>query len=718
MKGGNISYINIYYEKSEQKQFGGGFIHIWDDNGYKKLPYKRYAYKLNNSGTFKTLFGQNAKKVFRWSKKDEENGLIFEGDVNPCMRYLIDNYTDSEIPSSKHVVFNFDIEVDSTNTLPDINEALNKITAISYYDNVSKQYTALILDENAELVNESYDWKDNSKVNVFRFDNERTLLQKFLIDYKTINPTILTGWNIDGFDVPYLYNRLKNLFGNVIANSLSPVHIVKHNPFRGRYFIAGVSCLDYLQLYKTYVPGVMQSFKLDAVSKKELGRGKITYDGTLSQLFKTDKLKYIEYNLTDVELVKSLDDKLKFIELAKGICHKGHVPLEDAYFSSRYLDGAILTYLKLEGVVGPNKPIKSYSDDTDDDDNNDYGDAVSNVINSLERSSDDEEEGFSGAYVKNPTPGMYDWVIDLDFTSLYPSIIMTLNISPETKVFKMSDWDPMAFARNEEKNYVISLNNNNKEFSTSEFRSFLKQNNFSIASNGVIYHNNCVGVIPYLLDKWFKERVEFRALQKKYGEEKDMANFEFYKLRQYVQKILLNSLYGVLGLPIFRFYDIDNAEAVTKTGVNAIKYAESVVNMYYNEKLSTNIDHVIYIDTDSVDGNSMVRSKEYGNVSIQELFDKYDFIHNIIHKIPDNRQFVFPNNLNLPYYDEINKLVKYGKVKFIEKHHVKKRMFKIKTLYTEVIVTEDHSCMILENDKLVEKKAKDLKKNDKVIVIK
>ena len=625
-----ISYLNIHFERPEKDQFGGGFIHIWDDKtGYKKVPYVRYAYKLSPDGLFKTLFGQKAKKVRRWTKKDEENGLIFEGDVNAEMRYLVDNYTNDDTPSSNHIVMNLDIEVDTRNKLPDVEIADNIITAIAYYNSKSNEYDALVLDENYELSDESFIWKDNATVNLYRFDTEEMLLKKFLIEYKAIKPTILTGWNIDNFDIPYIYNRLKRLLGEKVANSLSPIGLIKHNPFRHRYFIAGVSCLDYLTMYKTFVPGVMQSFKLDSVAKKELGRGKIEYEGSLSNLFKTDKQKFIEYNLTDVELVKSLDDKLKFVDLAKGICQKGHVPLEDVYFSSRYLDGAILTYMKLEGTVAPNRPAR----DSDDDSNAAVG-----------FDDDDDNETFSGAYVKVPVPGMYPWLIDLDFTSLYPSIIMTLNISPETKICKVDGWDANEFASAADKQYVVDYGGKKLELNHERMVKFLKQYNLSIASNGVMYHNEFIGVIPTLLDRWFKERVEYRALQKKFGEEGDKAKFEFFKARQHVQKIILNSLYGVLGLPMFRFYDLDNAEAVTMTGVDAIKFAEKVVNMYYDKKLEIPKDRVIYMDTDSL-FFSMQEIVEHNNpgidvddeaVMVPKVLDEAKLIQDFINKSMDS----------------------------------------------------------------------------------
>jgi DNA polymerase elongation subunit (family B) len=571
-------YLNIFHERPEDGRYGGGLVHVWDDQiGYKKLPYKRYAYKLNDKGKYTSLFGQPLKIVYGWKKSDEEKGLIFEGDVNPEMRYLIDNYISSDEPSKSHITMYLDIEVESTNQLPNPELAENKVTAISYYNTSNNEYDVLILDESYELSNEQLDWKDNSTVNVWRYDDEATLLKKFMVDYKKIGPTIITGWNIDYFDIPYLYNRIKNVLSENVAKMLSPIGITKHNPFRKRYFLAGVSCLDYLSLYKNFVTGEKESYKLDSIAKKELGRGKVEFDGTLTTMFKTNKKLFIEYNLTDTELVKSLDDKLKFIELTKGICHKGHVPLEDVYFSSRFLDGAILTYMKRNNLVASNRPVR---------------DGDSDMITG--------EVGFTGAYVKDPIPGKYPWLIDLDFTSLYPSIIMSLNISPETKVCRVEKWNGNDFAAGIEKNYIVPLDSKSLTLNKDKMKEFLIDNNFSIASNGVMYSNANRGIIPEILEVWFNERVEYRRLQKKAGDENDKVKFEFFKARQIIQKIILNSLYGVLGLPTFRFYDLDNAEAVTTTGVEAIKFSEKVVNIYFKKAAEIEGDNVIYMDTDSL----------------------------------------------------------------------------------------------------------------------
>jgi DNA polymerase elongation subunit (family B) len=237
----------------------------------------------------------------------------------------------------------------------------------------------------------------------------------------------------------------------------------------------------------------------------------------------------------------------------------------------------MLCYLKRKNIVAPNKPADRQE--------------------MMQALRDNEQEKFIGAYVKAPIVGKYDWIYDLDLTSLYPSIIMTTNISPETKVAKISNWDAQKFMKGEIDTFFIGEKTITKE----NLRKLLDESKYTVSSNGVLYTTDKVGCIPAILDLWFDQRVEFRKLEKKYGEAGDKEKYAFYKKRQLVQKILLNSLYGVLGLPAFRFYDVDNAEAVTLTGQTVIKSTAEMANIKYNKELGTvGNDYNIYIDTDSV----------------------------------------------------------------------------------------------------------------------
>jgi len=554
-------YQNVYYESRKNR------VHIWDDkNGHVVVPYKRYAYVKDSYGTHVSLYGDKLKKLYHWKKGT--SGL-YESDINPETRTLIDTYTDSEEPSVGHIIMIIDIEVEVTEGFPSPQRAPNKITSIAIHDSVTDQYFCFVLDEKSVL---NGDFGKN--VTVEPFQTEYELLQRFFAKYLEIRPTIITGWNTDKFDIPYLYNRAQQIVGKHIADCLSPVQSVYYNKYREKYMIAGVSCLDYIMLYKNFTFSSKPSYRLDEIGKSEVGTAKISYDGTLNDLYENDLNKFVEYNIHDVRIVKKLDDKLDFIEIARAISHIGHVPYEDIMYDSRFLEGAILVYLKKLGVVAPNKPI---------------------------RSEITKDKKFAGAYVQDPQKGKHGWVYDLDITSMYPSIIMSLNISPEMKIGKVIGWNPEEFIKGKNKTYSVHMNGKKQgQLTEIELKEFFDNNQVSISNNGILYRTDKQGLIPSLLSNWFDQRKEFRKLAKKFGDEGNEDKHGYFNRRQHIQKIVLNSMYGVLGLPVFRFYDLDNAEATTLTGQSLIKFTRKLVNHFYNKELGTEKDYCIYIDTDSV----------------------------------------------------------------------------------------------------------------------
>jgi len=557
-------YQNIFISKKDNT------VHLWDDEkGYVKFPYQPYAYRKRKGGMYKSIYGDELEKVYKFSPKDPS---LFESDVPAETRVLIDAYEDSDDSSTGHRVVYYDIEVSTEGGFPTVDEADKEITAIALYDAATEQYTAFILDKEHRL----QDYKKDN-VEVRGFQDESSLLMHFLTKWEEIQPTIATGWNIDEFDTPYLYGRIKRVLSDREVKRLSPIQVCYKNDWSGKIVVAGVSFIDYMVLYKKWNIKQEPSYALGAIGKKVVGMEKITYHGSLDDLYKSDLNKYIEYNLNDVKIIVALEKKLQFIEQARAICHKGHVPYDCFTMSSRFIEGAILMYLRRKGQVAKNKPI----------------DGREEYENQMEQG----EEGFEGAYVKDPVPGRYDWVFDLDLTSMYPNIIISLNISPETKIAKVENWDIEKYVRGDMNTVQVGSASYTKE----QFTELLKTAKYSIASNGVMYNQSYQGVIPEILVKWFDERKDLRKLAKKHADLKEWEKYEFYDQRQKVQKVLLNSIYGVLGLPIFRFYDKDNASAVTLTGQDIIKTANKAINQYYKKTLndSENKDYVIYVDTDS-----------------------------------------------------------------------------------------------------------------------
>ena len=557
-------YQSIFYNNRKNK------IHLWDDRkGYLTFPYKKYAYVKSAGGTYVSLHGDRLQKVY----KVEKDGEYFESDVMPEIRTLVDMYPESEEVSEGHKLLILDIEVEVTEGFPNVSKAENTITSIAIYDDITEQYHCFILDKKGEV-----ETTDTIHTHTTEYD----LLKSFMTKYLEISPTILTGWNVEFFDMPYLFNRMIQVLGYEMASCLSPIQFVKHIDRKDKekeqlsIKIAGVNILDYFQLYRKFTFSERASYRLDAIGDYELGQKKVEYEGTLNDLYENDINKFVEYNIHDVRLVKLLNDKLDFIEIARGLAHVGHVPYEDIFMSSRYLEGAILTYLKNKKIVAPNKP--------------------------KHRAKKKEDKKFVGAYVQEPQKGKHNWVYDLDITSMYPSCIMSLNISPETKIGKITGWNQEEFLnKNNRKTYTITKDGRDiGKLTEKEVSKYLSESKVSVAANGVMYKTEKKGLLAALLEKWFNERVEYRKLAKKFHEQGDTDKSEYFDRRQYLQKILLNSLYGVLGLPVFRFYVLDNAEAVTYTGQSLIKFTKKIANSFYNKELNDTEDHCIYIDTDSV----------------------------------------------------------------------------------------------------------------------
>jgi DNA polymerase elongation subunit (family B) len=443
--------------------------------------------------------------------------------------------------------------------------------------------------------------------------------------------------NCDGFDNPYLYARLKREMGYKGAKRLSPIGVAYISKWNNSMVIAGVNCLDYMEMFKLFPGKKEPSYTLDYIGKKYAGFGKIAYKGNLNDLYRNDINKFIDYNFNDVQIVVELENKKKYIDIARSLCHAGHVPYEYFDTSSKYIEGAILSYLRRgTGEIVKNKPSSGREE--------------------YEKQQEDNEEGFSGAYVKKPIPGKYDWIFDLDLTSMYPSIIISLNISPETKVGIISkvilkrefieerkkqlmrefeeldgeeDIHVDDYVAREIGKFNMDLHVHgyydayvlgSTTYSAEEFSKLVTDSKYSLSSNGVLYRTDKVGVIPSILIDWFNQRKEYRKKAKKAFAKGDMADYAYWDQRQYTVKILLNSVYGVLGLPVFRFYDKDNAEAVTTTGVTIIKTGGLAVNEFFKAELGVDRDYICYSDTDSLFSSALpIIEKRHPNIDKSDM---------------------------------------------------------------------------------------------------
>lgn len=574
-------YQSIFYDYKNK------IYHLRDDKlGWQEFEYHPTFFKPDPNGTFKTLFGESVSPTKKYDKD------YYETDVDKETRVLVDLYYESDDTPSYHNIVFFDIECEIAGALTPttVIETPTKITSIALYDATLKQYYCYILDENKLL--ESYTQDDKIIISCI---SERILLQMFLDKWEEIDPTIITGWNSAFFDVGYTYNRIAKILGKSQADRLSPIRKVNVNPHNSDcpVVIGGINHLDYMLLFKKFVTKQEPSYKLGDIGNKYVKLGKIEYYGSLDKLFREDINKFIEYNIRDVEILIKLEDKLKFIDLTVTIGHLCHTKYENMYYSTALNDGAILTYLKRKNIVSPNKPTTS---------------------NPLLK---DVEEEYAGGYLKDPVPGLYEWVIDLDFTSLYPSIIRSLNIGIETLVGRIvnngkydNQWslaeltalDPSTPITIEkllpDKTTIM------RETTAGTMVDLIKSNNLIISAPGVIFSKSKESVVCEILTDWFNKRVEYKNKMKKaFKVDKDPVMGDFYNRRQHAYKIKLNDVYGVFALNSWRYTDGHKmiSKAITLTGQRLTQESIKYINEVLNDRLGTdNKDYIVTSDTDSL----------------------------------------------------------------------------------------------------------------------
>ena len=577
-------YQAIYYDGKPNYKF-----HLRDDKtGWSEFSYTLPRYQIDANGQFPTLDGKRAKQVTKYEWNDNH---LYESDIDRLTAVLIDKYKDSDdTPEWQNIVyFDIECEIGGALTTEYIKTAPMKITSIALYDATGKKHYCLILDEKNQLASINEDTRQ-----VIPCDDEFQLLSLFLELWETIDPTIITGWNSGFFDVPYLYYRLCNVLGKDEAARLSPLRKFKFTEWDQSQpiEIAGINHLDYLLLYKKYNPKNEPSYKLNDIGTKYVNLGKVEYEGNLDKLFREDVNKFIEYNIRDVEIIIELEKKFKFIELTVAICHLCHVPYEMIYLSTVLNDGAILTYLKRQGIVSPNKPT---------------------TINPLLK---DTQEEYAGGYLKDPIPGLYEWVIDLDFTSLYPSIIRSLNIGIETFVGRIVNRDKydntwtLDDLKQMDPEFIITIEKLTPRQTTQQTNvkvgtliSIIEDNNWLISAPGVMFRTDKSSVVCEVLTDWFNKRVEYKNAMKKAYKSGDAVKGEFYNRRQHAYKIKLNDVYGCYAINGWRYTDGHKmiSKAITLSGQRLIQESIKFCNEWMNKQLDTeDKDYVVTSDTDSL----------------------------------------------------------------------------------------------------------------------
>ena len=544
-----------------------------------------------NKEKFQTLDGRYVSPV-KFDKPREGREFIRQYDgvegfeVHGYERFVY-QYIRQEFPDdvdynvNQIKMYAMDIEVQCENGFPDVEAAAEEMLSITIKDMVTKKF---------------YIWavKDfNTEHQKFIFDTEREMLMHFIDWWVKHTPDILTGWNVNLYDVPYICRRVKRILGSKWMNSISPWNRANEREVyvQGRknyaYDVSGVNILDYLDLYRKFTYSNQESYRLDHIAHVELGQRKVDHSEyeNFKDFYTSDWQKFIEYNIQDTELIDRLEEKMKLLDLAITMSYDAKVNFEDVYSQVRMWDTMIYNYLTDRNIVVP--PKKGAQKD----------------------------EKYAGAYVKEPIPGKYDWVVSFDLNSLYPHLIMQYNISPETL------WETRHPSASVERilNEEITI-----------------EDDVCVCANGAQYRKDIQGFLPEMMDKIYKERTIYKKkmLAAKQAYEKaptDKLQRDISKFNniQMARKIQLNSAYGAIGNQYFRYYNLANAEAITLSGQVSIRWIEGRMNKYLNKILKTeDVDYVIASDTDSIYLNlgplvqSVYKGREKDDKVIVSFLDK------------------------------------------------------------------------------------------------
>ena len=543
---------------------------IHDGKEFKeKINFKPTLFSITQKNTGHTnLQGQNLKPItFNSIPKAREFKRSYQNSSSPLygneryhFQYIAKEYP-GEIQYDKNLIkiFTLDIEVTAEKGFPDVENPIEEILCLT----IKNQSNKNIITWGTKPY-----FSKRADITYVECKNEKQLLMEFFKFWTKNYPDIITGWNTKFFDLPYLCNRIKMIVGDKVINKLSPWGLIDSEQItvRGKsqtaYDIKGIAMLDYLDIYKKFIPVRQESYKLDYIAKVELGgNGKDAnpYD-TFREWYNNDFQSFVDYNIKDVEIVDELEDKLKLIELVLTMAYEAKINYQDVFSEVRLWDTLIYNHLLKDNIQIPPRIDQA------------------------------KDEKYIGAYVKTPQLGQHKWIVSFDINSLYPHLIMQYNISPE----KMVGVKPEG----------ISVSNMIKRKTE---LNYLKDKGCTITPNGAMFKIDSQGFLPKIMEKMYNDRVEFKKLAFKAKQDYHKTKDPIYKKEnsrchniQWAKKISLNSAYGAIGNQYFRYYNVNQATAITTSGQFIIQYIEKKVNEYINNILKTKQDYIVASDTDSI----------------------------------------------------------------------------------------------------------------------
>ena len=536
----------------------------------EKIDFGPTLYALSQSQTeYTTLQGQYLKPIKFNDIRSARNFRKEYGNQSPLYgleryhyQYIGQNYPEDNIDWSKeHIkIFTLDIETTCENGFPDVENPIEELLCITVKNQSNKQIITWGVGQFKT---------DRPDVTYIACRDEKQLMFEFMKFWIKNYPDIITGWNTKFFDLPYMMNRIKLIAGEKVANKMSPWNLVNREEIvvRGRpqtaYKLFGITMLDYLDLYKWFIPQRQESYRLDFIGELELGRGKddAGYD-TFKDWYTKDFQSFVDYNIQDVEIVDALEDKLGLIDLSLTVAFESKVNFDDIFSQVRVWDTLIANHLMKKKICVP------------------------------PREDNLKLTKYEGAYVKEPKVGQHKWVVSFDINSLYPHIIIQYNISPEK---------------------ILGENgqgvNVNKMIDMSVPLDYLKTENVCITPNGAKFKNDSQGFLPEMMETMYNERVIYKKrmlkAKKEYEKTKDpklVKEIARCHNIQWARKIALNSAYGAVGNQYFRYYDVRQASGITTAGQYIIRFIEGKMNDYLNKVLQTTdkVDYVVASDTDSI----------------------------------------------------------------------------------------------------------------------
>lgn len=545
---------------------------VKNGNPYKtRLDFSPTLYiKSNKETEWRTLFDEpvsevkfadiNEAREFLEKYKEVDSFNIY-GNANYAHQYISDNYSDDiRWDVEKIKTYSIDIEVGAEYGFPSVSAASEEVLLITLQNNFTKEITTF----------GSRPFIGEENVNYILCSNESQLLKEFVIFWNNVSPDIITGWNVNFFDIPYLVRRIEKVLGNSLAKKLSPWEVVNERKIHVKgneeicYDIFGVSILDYIDLYRKYTYTTQESYKLDHIAFVELGENKLVNPEDNFHDFYTNHWdKFVRYNIHDTKLVDRLEDKMKLIELIITMAYNAKINYEDVFSQVRMWDNLIYNNLRQKKIVIPEKTRST------------------------------KTEAFEGAFVKEPILGLHKWVVSFDLNSLYPHLIMQYNMSPETIT------DQKIHGATVEKLL-------NKDVDTS----FAHRQDLTATANGICYRKDIRGFMPELMEQMYNNRSKFKKqmlkIEQEYQNDKSKTHLlkEISRLQnlQMAMKIALNSAYGAIGNQYFRYFDVRIAEGITTSGQLSIRWMANEFNRYMNNVLkpTEDKDYVIAIDTDSI----------------------------------------------------------------------------------------------------------------------